>query len=346
VTTWRQPCTVASASPSSKTAGARPSTRLAVTLRAVVFVPDDVSPTREAPPVPRRLRARMPSSTSAVSPSGARLFRGIAPGRERDGRPPASAVAPALSLPDDTITAAEQAGPAAALSGAGGSVIAIADRNSCLHRQGDDQSQVYTNQGKVATLSADARALTSCAVILLKGSAPQTEPSWRVHSPACESDEKEVRSITPTQRVITIAAVAGSLIAGGVIGATLAVRSPLRRHRIDESTAAASAIRTRAPGLQVERDRPTRPVKAPPSRPRKFRPAAGGGSGKFTQRNAAHEQGESALVRHKRTRPAPDRSLTYHLRLDKDCPRMSAQSLFVRKQRQLAAARTPGAPAN
>ena len=36
------------------------------------------------------------------------------------------------------------------------------------------------------------------------------------------SDEKEVRSITPTQRIITIAGVAGSLIAGGAIGATLA----------------------------------------------------------------------------------------------------------------------------
>src|SRR3989475_4676438 len=82
------------------------------------------------------------------------------------------------------------------------------------------------------------------------------------------SDEKEVRSITPTQRIITIAGVAGSLIAGGVIGATLA--GPL----------AAAAANTGSP---------TQLAAASPS------PSAAAGTFKSNE-DATHEAGESATV--------------------------------------------------
>src|SRR2546430_14662901 len=86
-------------------------------------------------------------------------------------------------------------------------------------------------------------------------------------------DEKEVRSITPTQRTITIVGVAGSLIGGGVIGATLA--GPLTATAANNSAAtqltAASANPSASAGtFKSNGTQPTRPVKARRSRPRRI----------------------------------------------------------------------------
>jgi homoserine kinase len=102
--------------------------------RAVLFVPDEVSPTHEA----RRLVPRRPARADAVFNLG-RVAEWVLACSRRDRALVASAMDDRLHQPgraraypylDDVIAAAEQAGAlGAALSGAGGSVIAIADRN-------------------------------------------------------------------------------------------------------------------------------------------------------------------------------------------------------------------------
>jgi homoserine kinase len=100
---------------------------------AILFVPDEVSPTHEA----RRLVPRRPIRADAVFNLG-RVAEWVLACSTHDRSLIASAMDDRLHQPgraraypylDDVIAAAEQAGAlGAALSGAGGSVIAIADR--------------------------------------------------------------------------------------------------------------------------------------------------------------------------------------------------------------------------
>jgi homoserine kinase len=102
--------------------------------RAILFVPDDVSPTHEA----RRLVPRRPAREDAVFNLG-RVAEWVLACTQHDRALVRSAMDDRLHQPgraraypylDDVIAAAEQAGAlGAALSGAGGSVIAIADRS-------------------------------------------------------------------------------------------------------------------------------------------------------------------------------------------------------------------------
>lgn len=102
--------------------------------RAVVFIPAQVSPTHEA----RRLVPRRPAREDAVFNLG-RVAEWVLACLQRDRTLLRSAMDDRLHQPgrsraypylDDVIAAAEQAGAlGAALSGAGGSVIAIADRD-------------------------------------------------------------------------------------------------------------------------------------------------------------------------------------------------------------------------
>ena len=102
--------------------------------QAVVFVPDALSPTHEA----RQLVPRNPARSDAVFNLG-RVAEWVLAVVTRDRSLLQSAMDDRLHQPgraraypylDDMIAAAEQAGAlGAALSGAGGSVIAIADRN-------------------------------------------------------------------------------------------------------------------------------------------------------------------------------------------------------------------------
>lgn len=102
--------------------------------RAVIFVPSRLSPTHEA----RRLVPRRPALKDAVFNLG-RVAEWVLASLRRDRTLVQSAMDDRLHQPgraraypylDDMIAAAEQAGAlGAALSGAGGSVIAIVDRN-------------------------------------------------------------------------------------------------------------------------------------------------------------------------------------------------------------------------
>lgn len=102
--------------------------------RAILFVPNDISPTHEA----RRLVPRRPAREDAVFNLG-RVAEWVLACSQRDRSLVRSAMDDRLHQPgralvypylDDVIAAAEQAGAlGAALSGAGGSVIAIADRH-------------------------------------------------------------------------------------------------------------------------------------------------------------------------------------------------------------------------
>lgn len=104
------------------------------TWKAIVFVPQAVSPTHEA----RRLIPSHPARQDAVFNLG-RVAEWLLAVTRRDRRLVQNAMDDRLHQPgrsqaypylDDMISAAEQAGAlGAALSGAGGSVIAIADRN-------------------------------------------------------------------------------------------------------------------------------------------------------------------------------------------------------------------------
>ena len=128
--------------------------------RAVVFVPSGVSPTHQA----RRLVPRRPAREDAVFNLG-RVAEWVLACSRKDRSLVASAMDDRLHQPgraraypylDDTVAAAEQAGAlGAALSGAGGSVIAIADRNlvaigSAMAKAG----RSHGVRGTVATLRA------------------------------------------------------------------------------------------------------------------------------------------------------------------------------------------------
>lgn len=126
--------------------------------RAVLFVPDDVSPTHQA----RRLVPLRPVRSDAVFNLG-RVAEWVLACSTHDRGLVRSAMGDRLHQPgraraypylDDVIAAAEQAGGlGAALSGAGGSVIAIADRN--LAAIGSAMSRAAGShgiKGKVATL--------------------------------------------------------------------------------------------------------------------------------------------------------------------------------------------------
>jgi homoserine kinase len=130
--------------------------------RAVLFVPKDVSPTHEA----RRLVPRRPAREDAVFNLG-RVAEWVLACTTKDRSLVASAMQDRLHQPgrarayvylDDVIAAASQAGAlGAALSGAGGSVIAIADRN--LVEVGHAMTRAAGShgiKGNLATLRADA----------------------------------------------------------------------------------------------------------------------------------------------------------------------------------------------
>ena len=128
--------------------------------RAVVLVPNDLSPTHEA----RRLVPRRPAREDAVFNLG-RVAEWILACSQKDRSLVASAMDDRLHQPgraraypylDDTIAAAEQAGAlGAALSGAGGSVIAIADRNlAAVASAMSRAARGHGIAGKVTTLTA------------------------------------------------------------------------------------------------------------------------------------------------------------------------------------------------
>jgi len=131
--------------------------------RAVILVPAALSPTHEA----RRLVPRRPARQDAVFNLG-RVAEWVLATLERDRSLLASAMDDRLHQPgraraypylDDVIAAAEQAGAlGAALSGAGGSVIAIADAN--LERVGRAMGTAARTHGlahRLLTLSVAGR---------------------------------------------------------------------------------------------------------------------------------------------------------------------------------------------
>jgi homoserine kinase len=134
--------------------------------RAVLFVPKDVSPTHEA----RRLVPRRPAREDAVFNLG-RVAEWVLACSQKDRSLVASAMDDRLHQPgraraypylDDTIAAAEQAGAlGAALSGAGGSVIAIVDRNLvAVGRAMARAAGSHGITGNVLTLRAGAAGAT------------------------------------------------------------------------------------------------------------------------------------------------------------------------------------------
>lgn len=134
--------------------------------KAVLFVPNDVSPTHEA----RRLVPRRPAREDAVFNLG-RVAEWVLACSQKDRSLVASAMDDRLHQPgraraypylDDTIAAAEQAGAlGAALSGAGGSVIAIADRNlAAIASAMTRAAGSHGAKGKPVTLSAAAAGAT------------------------------------------------------------------------------------------------------------------------------------------------------------------------------------------
>jgi homoserine kinase len=135
--------------------------------RAVLFVPSDVSPTHEA----RRLVPRRPAREDAVFNLG-RVAEWVLACSQKDRSLVASAMDDRLHQPgrarayrylDDTIAAAEQAGAlGAALSGAGGSVIAIADRNlAAVGKAMAKAAGSHGIKGKPLTLRPAAAGATS-----------------------------------------------------------------------------------------------------------------------------------------------------------------------------------------
>lgn len=131
--------------------------------RVVAFVPNEVSPTHEA----RRLVPRRPAREDAVFNLG-RVAEWVLACSQKDRSLVGSAMDDRLHQPgraraypylDDAIAAAEQAGAlGAALSGAGGSVIAITDRNhEAVGRAMSKAAASNGIRGKVATLRAAAR---------------------------------------------------------------------------------------------------------------------------------------------------------------------------------------------
>ena len=130
--------------------------------RAILFVPSDISPTHEA----RRLVPRRPARDDAVFNLG-RVAEWVLACSQRDRSLVRSAMDDRLHQPgrgraypylDDVIAAAEQAGAlGAALSGAGGSVIAIADRHHDAVRQAMSKAaRAHGINGDVLSLAAAA----------------------------------------------------------------------------------------------------------------------------------------------------------------------------------------------
>ena len=130
--------------------------------RAILFVPKDVSPTHEA----RRLVPRRPAREDAVFNLG-RVAEWVLACSQKDRSLVAGAMDDRLHQPgraraypylDDTIAAAKQAGAlGAALSGAGGSVIAIADHNlGAIGKAMMSAAGSRGTKGSVATLKAAA----------------------------------------------------------------------------------------------------------------------------------------------------------------------------------------------
>src|ERR1700682_3917719 len=112
-------------------------------------------------------------------------------------------------------------------------------------------------------------------------------------------DEKEVRSITPTQRIIKIAGVAGSQIAAVVIGATLPGPLAATGANSGRSTqlAAASASPSVAAGTFKSNEATAHEAgeSATVEAQENSGQRPGGGSGTFTpNENATHEQSERA----------------------------------------------------
>jgi hypothetical protein len=108
-----------------------------------------------------------------------------------------------------------------------------------------------------------------------------------------------VRSITPTQRVITIVGVAGSLIAGGAIGATLA--GPLAAAAANTTNSTQQIAATAAPSASAGTFKSNEATaheageSATVEAQENSGQRPGGGSGTFTpNENAAHETTESA----------------------------------------------------
>jgi homoserine kinase len=137
--------------------------------RAVLFIPHQVSPTHEA----RRLVPRRPTREDAVFNLG-RVAEWVLACTTRDRSLVASAMQDRLHQPgrahaypylDDTIDAAMDAGAlGAALSGAGGSVIAIADRNLAdVGRAMISAVRSHGIEGTLATLRAAAAGPTRSA---------------------------------------------------------------------------------------------------------------------------------------------------------------------------------------
>jgi homoserine kinase len=135
--------------------------------RAVLFIPEDLSPTHEA----RRLVPRRPARDDAVFNLG-RVAEWVLAVAAKDRSLIAGAMQDRLHQPgraraypylDDTIAVALDAGAlGAALSGAGGSVIAIADRN--LAEVGSAMTRAAGShgiRGTVATLGAAAAGAMS-----------------------------------------------------------------------------------------------------------------------------------------------------------------------------------------
>ncbi len=131
--------------------------------RAVVFVPEALSPTHEA----RRLVPTHPAREAAVFNLG-RVAEWVLAVTNQDRTLLQTAMDDRLHQPcraqaypylDDMIAAAEQAGAlGAALSGAGGSVIAIADRNlKPVADAMDKQARQQGLPGRVLALAAAAR---------------------------------------------------------------------------------------------------------------------------------------------------------------------------------------------
>jgi homoserine kinase len=130
--------------------------------RAVLFVPNEVSPTQEA----RRLVPRRPAREDAVFNIG-RVAEWVLACSQRDRSLVRSAMDDRLHQPgrvraypylDDAIAAAEQAGAlGAALSGAGGSVIAVADRNhDPVARAMSKAARAHGINGRVIRVAAAA----------------------------------------------------------------------------------------------------------------------------------------------------------------------------------------------
>jgi homoserine kinase len=127
---------------------------------ALIFVPKDISPTHEA----RRLVPGRPALTDAVFNLG-RVAEWVLACTQRDRSLLATAMEDRLHQPgraraypylDDMIAVALEAGAAgAALSGAGGSVIAIADRNRlAIGRAMARAASAHRLAGRLLTLGA------------------------------------------------------------------------------------------------------------------------------------------------------------------------------------------------